>query len=671
MTPLVWFALALVLAAGGFLLAIVAPRRLGRAMAFGGVTLGGIAATASGVLVLVNDADLRWSGDAATHVALRLDPLAAAFVMIIGGVATIAGLFAMGGKTGDEAGRGRTAGCAACLILVASLLICVADDALFFIFAWELLALAFYVAIAYASTNRDAPRAAYLTALLTHAAGAGLVAAFVLLSHGGGLGLSSLLANAAMSSDLIRGLAFVLVLVAFGAKVGLLPFSIWVARGYTAAPAVVVALMAGGALNVGFYGLARFGLGVAGPIPLWWAIATLACGALAAFFGIAWASAQRDARTLAAYSSVENAGIVVIALGVSFAGRALGFHLLVGIGVAAALVHAAAHAFAKCALFLGCSELATRVGTTSFDSLGGLARRLPVTTIAVLAAGVSLAALPPSGGFAGEWMTLEALLQAFRSADVTTTIAFALCGATIGVAAGISIVAFVKVIGIGFLGAARSDAAASARASGSRLRGLGLLLAGGAALGVGIAAPSYVALVGPVIDRGAHAYATAAILAEVPLIQPAFHGFSSVWPLGLGILIAAFAIGFAVLVAVVRRPATVSVPVWTSGNMYRSWTQYTGTGFANPTRVVLDAGVRVRRDIAVEAELAGGSRRISYVSDARALFGVRFWNAIGAAFERVSEVVRSTQSGVIAAYLSYILAFVILLLVAFPSIRRW
>jgi hydrogenase-4 component B len=670
MSALGWFALALILTVVAFLAAIVAPARAGRATAFGGVLASGVAAVVAAILVLSNHLDVRWAGDPATHVAIHIDPLAAAFVLLIGGVATVVGLFALGGMTGDESGRGRTAGCSACLIVIASLCVCAADDALFFIFAWELLALAFYVAIAYGGNDPDAAPAAYLTVVLTHAAGAGLVAAFVLLSQGGGFGLSALLAHAGTASPTIRGLAFILVLLAFGAKLGQLPFSIWLARGYSAAPAVVAALMAGAALNVGFYGLARFGLDVAAPVPLWWGIATLACGAVATFFGIAWASAQRDARTLAAYSSVENAGIVVIGLGVAFVGRALQLELLVGIGVAAALVHATAHAFAKCTLFLGCSELATRVGTTSLDRLGGLARRLPVATLAVLLAATSLAALPPSGGFAGEWMTLEALLQAFRSANVLATIAFALCGATIGIAAGIAIVTFVKLVGSGFLGAARTEAAAKATQSSSPLRTAALLLSGTAALAVGLAAPAYVRLIGPAIDAAAHAPATAAILAEPPLIQPGFSGFSSVWPLGLGILVTGFALAFWGVTVLVRRPASSRSGVWTSGNAYEAWTQYTGTGFSNATRVVLDAAVRVRRNIAVEQD-AGRFAPISYESEARALFGVRFWNAVGAVFLRAADVVRATQSGVIAAYLSYILVFVIALLVAFPSIRRW
>jgi hydrogenase-4 component B len=654
----------------GFVVSAVVRGALGRAAGFAGVLAGGACALASGVGVLLRGASVTWAGPPAAHLALRVDPLAGAFVAIVGAVGIVVGIYALGGRTGDERGDGRAAACAACGVLFASLAICAADDVLLFVFAWELLALAFYQAISYAGSDPRGPAAGYLTIVLTHVGAAGLLAAFLLIGHGS-FGLHAALADGGGSSVALRNLAFVLFLCAFGSKIGLLPFPIWLARGYTAAPSVVAALMAGGALNVGFYGLARVGFTLGGAVPVWWGLVLIVCGALAAFFGIAWAAAQDDMRTLAAYSSVENAGIVVVGLGVALVGRALDLPLLAGIGLAAALVHATAHAFAKCTLFLGCAELASSVGTTTFAALGGLWRRFPASTVTVLAAAASLAALPPTGGFAGEWMTLEALLQAFRTGHVVTTIVFALAGAAIGIAAGIAVVAFVKLVGIGFLGAARSPAAEQARPARRPLRAAGLILAAGSAVVVGLAAPAYVALLRPSIDGSAGAPATAAILAAPPLIQPAFAGFSSAWPLGLGLVAAGFAVAFAVLVALIRRPASARVPVWTSGERYRPWTQYTGTGFGNPTRVILDAGVRVRRDVVVEEATAGRARRVTYVSEAQGLFGAGFWQGAASGFLRVAEVVRATQSGVIAAYLSYILVFTIVLLIAFPAIRRW
>jgi formate hydrogenlyase subunit 3/multisubunit Na+/H+ antiporter MnhD subunit len=652
----------------GFVVAALVRGPAGRTAGFLGTAVGGAAAVVTAVRVLVHGT-ASWSVFAAQHVALRVDPLAAVFIGIVGAIGVVVGAYGLGRRTGDERGDGRAAACATAGVLFAALAICAADDALLFVFAWELLALAFYQAIAYAGTDPRGPSAAYLTLVLTHSAAAGLLAAFLLIGHGA-FGLPDLLAASAGVAPVVRGLAFVLFVCAFGAKVGMLPFPIWLARGYTAAPSVVAAMMAGGALNVGFYGIARIGLGVAGPIPLWWGILVLACGALAAFFGIAWAAAQRDARTLAAYSSVENAGIVLIGLGVAIAARALDLPFLVGIGLAAALVHATAHAFAKCTLFLSCAELTSQVGTTAFEALGGVWRRLPLTTVVVIAAAGSLAALPPTGGFAGEWMTLESLLQAFRTGNTTATIAFALGGAMVGIAAGIAVVAFVKFAGIGFLGAARSPAAETARAARDPLRAAGLVLAALGTLGVGLAAPAYLALLRPAIDEAAGVAATAAILAHPPLIQPAYAGFSSVWPLGLGLLATGFALAFALLVALVRRPAGARVPVWTSGEAYRPWTQYSGSGYANATDVILDAAVRMRREIVVE-EQPEGLRVVAYASEARGYFGGAFWAAIGAGFLRVADVVRATQSGVIALYLSYILVFTIVALIAFPAIRRW
>ncbi|HTW85579.1 MAG TPA: proton-conducting transporter membrane subunit [Candidatus Sulfotelmatobacter sp.] len=638
--------IAFALLVAGFALAALVQGPVGRAAGFLATALGGAAALLAAGDVLAHGAR-SWRAAPALHLALRVDPLAAAFLGIVGAVGVVVGIYGLGARTADERGDGRAAACATAGVLFASLLVCTADDALLFVFGWELLALAFYQAIAYAGTDPRGPSAAYLTLLLTHGAAAGLLAAFVVVGHGT-FGLPTLLAAGASATPLVRGVAFALFLCAFGAKVGILPFPIWMARGYTAAPSLVAAMMAGGALNVGFYGIARVGLGMSGATPLWWGLLVMACGALAAFFGIAWAAVQRDARTLAAYSSVENAGIVLVGLGVAIAARALDLPFLCGIGVAAALAHATAHALAKCTLFLACAAVRADAGTTSFQELGGLWRSLPLVTVVVLAAAGSLVALPPSGGFAGEWMTLEALLQAFRTGNVTATITFALSGATIGIAAGVAIVAFVKLVGIGFLGAPRTPAAERASAGRDPFRGAALVLGAVGALGVGILAPQLISALGPTIDGLAGVPATARILADAPVIEPAFAGFSSAWPLGLGLVVGGFAAAFAVLVALIRRPRSARVPVWTSGEAYRPWTQYTGVGYANPTRVILDLAVR-----------------------ARAWVGVAVWNRIGAAFLRAADVVRETQSGVIALYLSYILVFTIVMLLLFPAVRHW
>ncbi|MGH7706715.1 MAG: proton-conducting transporter membrane subunit [Vulcanimicrobiaceae bacterium] len=650
---------ALAVGLAGLLAAIVIPGRYGRAIGFGALAVAGACASLAGALALHAPAIV--AGNERLHLMLRADALAGLFIAIIGGIATLVGIYGIGARNVDERRTGRTAAATACAILFASILVCIADDVLLFLFAWELLALTFYWAIVFAGTDERSTRAGYFTLVVTHVAGGALTAALLLLARFGGFGIAQSLARASAMPGAMQGWVFVLLLIGFGAKCGMFPLHSWLRYGYAAAPSCVAALMAGGALNVGFYGIVRFMLQAPSAVPLWEPVVLLALGALGAFFGIAWAVGQHDARELAAYSSVENAGIILTALGIALAGRAVHIDLLVGVGLAAAVLQSIAHAIAKCALFLGCSTILTASGTLSFEQLGGLARRMPITTAVVLIAALSLAALPPMAGFVSEWMVLEALMQAFRTANVTLEVTFALCGALIGVAAGVAVVAFVKFVGIGMLGAARSAAAAAADETRSFAKRFASIVAGVAILFLGVFSRSVLAFVAPAIDGPAHVPAVAAIIAPPLAVQPGFSGFSSTSPIGLGLSIAGFTLLFWLISSVFHRPVARRVPVWTSGERYRPWTQYTGTGFANPTRVVLDAVIRARRDV-------GDGR---YRSVVRPYFDLPVYRRIADLVLRATDCVRATQSGVIAAYLSYILVFTIGFLVLYPSIRTW
>ncbi|HEY5341604.1 MAG TPA: hypothetical protein VIK27_11300, partial [Candidatus Aquilonibacter sp.] len=138
-------------------------------------------------------------------------------------------------------------------------------------------------------------------------------------------------------------------------------------------------------------------------------------------------------------------------------------------------------------------------------------------------------------------------------------------------------------------------------------------------------------------------------------------GFSSTSPIGLSAVIGGFMVIFWIISRFVPRPRSARAPAWTSGHSYSPWTQYTGTGFANSTRVILDAMTRTVRDL----------EKDTYESRSRPYFGIAAYEKGSQLFLRIADVVRKTQSGVIAAYLGYILVFVILVLLFYPSIRNW
>lgn len=643
----------------GCIFAVFVPKNAGRAISFASLGIGGILASVAGLMGLIGGTV---TADLGPHVALRIDRLAGFFLVLIGCVTFLTALYNVPAKLADERRSGRTAAAAANAIFVACVLACIANDVLLFLFAWELLGLASYWAVAFAGTERDAPRAGYITLVVTHAAGAALLTALLILAHaGGGFGVHSTVLAGTSLVDAGRGVVFLLLLIGFGAKIGMIPMQAWMPLAYRAAPSGISALMAGAALNVGFYGIARFMIPLGGSVPAWWAIIVLALGGISALAGIAWGSAERDARTLAAYSSVENGGVILAAFGVALAGRALHNDMLYGLGMAAALLQIIAHAFAKTAIFMVCSTLRDRCGSTNFEQLGGLARSMPLTTLAALTAALSLAALPPFAGFASEWLVLESMMQAFRTGSPAPETALAVCGAIVGLAAGISVVAFVKFVGIGLLGAARSQQALEASETRFLVRNVAVALSALALLVFGVFSRSVVLFLAPVVAQFGRANAGIAIAAAPFLLQPAFPGFSSASPLGLLCLIGGFSFMFWAFTKIVRRPGTRRTPVWTSGERYYAWTQYTGTGFANPTRVILDAIVRPVRTLEGD----------TYQSRSRPFFGVTRYAGIARIFLRAADQIRATQSGVIASYLAYILGFTILVLLFYPSLRNW
>ena len=662
MTPIDTILAALAMALLGAIAAVALPSRVGRLASFVALLLAALLTTWCGVGALRFGSDAS-GGNAATHFLLRVDPTAGFFLAIIGVVATLCALYALGGKSADELRTGRTAGSASCLILLASVLACIANDVLLFIFAWELLAFSFFWAIAFAGVEKDGARSAYFTLTITHVAGAAIAIGLLFLARTAGtFDVDPAVRAAAALPGAGRSAIFLLLLIGFGAKFGMLPMQAWLRYGYRAAPSGVAALMAGGALNVGFYGIARFVVPLGGSsIPVWWPIVVLSLGALGAVYGIAIAAGERDVRTLAAYSSVENAGIILAAFGVALCGRAVGDNTLYGLGIAVAYLQIVAHALAKCTLFLAASSVRDACGTTSFQRLGGLAKRMPVTTVAALAASLSLAALPPLAGFCSEWMVLEAMMQAFRTHNAGLETALAVCGALVGLAAGIAVVAFVKTIGVAFLGAARGEGALHAVESHTFVRRGALMLCALAILLAGVLSRNVVGIFASSVRAFGGPSAVKAILAGPGLLQPGYAGFASISPLGLLCSIVGFTLLFWIITRLVSRPAGRPSETWTSGEPYRAWTQYTGTGFANPARVVLDALTRTVRNLDQD----------TYDSRSHPFFDFLWYAKLAGGFNRFADLVTKTQSGSIAAYLSYILGFAILLLLLLPSIRNW
>ena len=208
---------------------------------------------------------------------------------------------------------------------------------------------------------------------------------------------------------------FVLAVIAFGSKAGLVPLHVWLPRAHPAAPSHVSALMSGVMIKLGIYGLLRVTLDLLGGGPGWWGGLLLALGSVSALLGVLYALTERDLKRLLAYSSVENAGIITIGVGAGLLLHSYGLNAVATVALAGALFHSLNHACFKALLFLAAGNVLHQAHTRDMEKMGGLIRRMPQTALLFALGSAAIAALPPLNGFASEWMVFQG--AAGRRAD--------------------------------------------------------------------------------------------------------------------------------------------------------------------------------------------------------------------------------------------------------------
>ena len=145
--------------------------------------------------------------------------------------------------------------------------------------------------------------------------------------------------------------------------------------------------------------------------------------------------------------------------------------MLAALALIAALFQLAVHSAFKGCLFLAAGSVQRAAGTRDLDSLGGLARRMPVTAALFGIGALSICALPPFSGFASEWLLLQGLLRGFAAHGAATATVLLAGVAALALTGGLTAAAFVKAFGIGFLGQPRTPEAAAAAETGPAMAG--------------------------------------------------------------------------------------------------------------------------------------------------------------------------------------------------------
>jgi hydrogenase-4 component B len=626
--------------------------------------LGGAAALVGGCLVALHGSGASrtiGAGNLVGAVTLRLSPLAAAFIVLLGLIALAIGLYA---PRYHRPGPGSSFYlCAYNLALLASLGVLVAGNAIVFLVAWESMTVFSYLLILRHHQWRGVTAGGFLFLALGEVGFALIVAAFAILSvKTGTLDLAAMAARSHAVTGAWRGAVFVLALAGFGFKAGIVPLHIWLPEAHPVAPADGSGFLSGLVIKLGVYGVMLFAFQLLAGGPMWWGVLTTVAGAVTAVIGVLYAVIEADFKRLLAFHSVENIGIIVTATGAAMmflAGHqpALGAYLLL-----AALYHVINHGVYKTLLFLEAGVVEHATGTRDLDRLGGLARLMPRTSVITLIGTLGIAGLPPLNGFVSEWLIFQGLFQGFRIQPLAGVV-LVLAGAALALSGGLAVMAFAHAYGIGFLGLPRSRAAERARETGQPVVGPALLAV--ACVGLSIGAPAVLIALGQVARAVTGVRLRPVLLPGNLTIIPAHVKFAAFSPTYLAVFLVAVSAVPLLIYLAGRGTRARTVPVWDGGILaFRARMQYTGAAFANPIKVTF--GQLYQPEVHVERasdDPAGRSGPVRYDFEVLPLFQRYLYDPVVSAVRWLARFVRPMQSGDVNLYLLYIFLVVVIIYV--------
>jgi hydrogenase-4 component B len=602
--------------------------------------------------------------------AIRLDPMASFFLLTISLVGLAASIYALGYVTALYGHASISLlGSLFNGFLLSMTLVVIADNGFFFLLVWELMSLFSYFLVVTEHEKSEVRYAGLFYLIMTHVGTAFIVLTFLLLFQGSGsFSFEGFRQPDQVLSDGMRTMAFVTALIGFGTKAGIVPLHVWLPYAHPAAPSHISALMSGVMIKTAIYGLIRvyfdfFG----GHFPWWWGFVVLAIGAVSALLGVMYALMEHDLKSLLAYHSVENIGIILLGIGAGMIFHSYGLEQLAALGLIAGLYHTLNHAVFKALLFFGAGALLYATHTRNMEEYGGLLRRMPWTGACFLIGAVSIAALPPTNGFISEWLVFQSLFLSYEMPSLLMKLMLPIAAAMLALTGVLALTCFAKAFGISFLALPRSSHAKHAEEVPGPMRiGMGFLAAGCIALGL---APM---LVVPMMDRVTASMIGTSIADRMVALggwalAPVNVEFSSLSSPVLGLVLAATAALGLALVALYggSRPNRYG-KTWACGLNLTPRMEYTATGFVQPIKRVFSTiyqpTVKLETEFLEESRYFAKRRRFEFHIEP--VFQKYLYDPVITCMSGLADRLRIVQAGSLHLYLAYMFVTLVILLLA-------
>lgn len=592
---------------------------------------------------------------------LAFDSWSAVFLCIIGLAGIFTSVFALDYALGYIGKRLRELSGLWNLFLLSMVLVLIAQSAVSFLVAWEVMAIVSFLLVNHDSEKRETWQAAYQYLVMTHIGTAAIMIAFFIVGSGSNsLNFSEL--NNSHLETASRNLAFVAAFLGFALKAGLVPLHVWLPNAHPAAPSHVSALMSGVMLKVAVYGFGRFIFGFLGSTFFWWGALVLFIGLLSAFFGALYAQMEKDIKRILAYSSVENMGIVFAAMGVGMLLLNTSHQEYAVVGFIAAIIHSFNHSIMKSLMFMVAGAVNHSVDDKNIEKMGGLAKLMPWTAGCALIGSLALAALPLTNGFIGEWLlfhcfTFLAQSDAGTSVSLLAAVAFILSGLASALALG----CFVRLYGVVFLGRPRTRRAEAVHEV-SRFMLVAMLMPALLVFVCGTLVPSQIVTT-----------AQQVAMASIPDLNILYKEQPLIWSNKGGLLnydtyillFAAGAIAIFSWVIIYRGQVFVKRDViWNCGTEPTIRQQYSGTGFSKPIRRAFDFLLKPRREVVfLQKEHKYFGRSMAYTLSLPDRFTEKLYIPLQHHLVKSASFLRRIQAGSVRIYIGYVMVAMVLVLI--------
>ncbi|OGW35942.1 MAG: hydrogenase 4 subunit B [Nitrospirae bacterium GWD2_57_9] len=602
---------------------------------------------------------------------LRLDLLSGFFLVVVGLLSVFVSIYSIGYVKAFVGHRSVTPLVAFYTLFLAGMfLVLLADDAFFFLVAWELMAASSYFLVLFEDERIENRRAAFLYLVVAHVGAIAILLSFGVMAGlaTGFSGFQSYTFDAMRQTELPAGLAtlaFLLAFFGFAAKAGVIPLHVWLPEAHPVAPSNVSALMSGVMLKTAIYGIVRVVFDLIGDFPWWWGALVLVFGLVSAVLGVLYALMQHDLKRLLAYHSVENIGIILIGIGLAMIFTSFNMSQLAALALIAGLYHTLNHAMFKGLLFMGAGAVLHATRQRNMEEMGGLIRFMPWTAVLFLIGCISISALPPFNGFVSEWLTYQAFLLSPALPSPLLNLLIPLGAALLALTSALAAACFVKAFGITFLGHQRGHHHAEVHEAGWSMR-IGMLLAALTCLGLGIFPTIMIAWMDPLAEElvGGTIAASASGVGWMWLTPIAAERASYAAPIAFAGILAIVIVTYLLLHA---RPGAIRrVPLWDCGfEKVTNRMQYTATSFAMPLRRIFGFLFSIKEHVRRYPPAAHRAfpERLQYHLRVRDRFWMWLYQPVVDASFWLSRRIGRMQQGRIQVYLIYSFITILVLLI--------